>query len=621
MTLKEHEMLIQLVEPQHLDEKTLNEEIPLAVGIDLGTTHSLIAYSKQGQPFVIKNKEGETLIPSVVGYEEETIIGTKALDLLHSGALSVFTSIKRLMGRNFEDLKQKGDDIVYPSAIETEESGIVRLKVKDKALTPIEISADILRHLKKLAERHFHAPVKHAVITVPAYFNEAARTATRDAARLAGLEVLRLLNEPTAAALAYGLDKNVEGIYAVYDLGGGTFDLSLLKLEKAIFKVLATGGDTYLGGDDFDQALLTFLLKGELPFDPQEYRKNLLTVRRAKEALSIKSEETVELTMNNKKHSRTLSRKDLEAAIAPFVARTIEICRRVLKDVHLTPQDIKGVILVGGATRMPYVVEEVERFFNSVPLKDIHPDEAVALGAALQAEALTKGSDTLLLDITPLSLGLETMGGVVERIITRNSRIPISKTQEFTTHLDGQAAMKLHIVQGEREMVQDCRSLAEFELHGIPPLPAGVARIEVCFTLDADGLLTVSASEKMTGISQHIEVKPSYGLSEEEIKEMIFSSYHHAEEDYSKKIWAETEIKALELLEKTKKTIKKNTVQLKTTEINTIQMKLLKVEETIKLKDRSRLEIVMKDLEETLQKSQAKGTERPSLKKSGSTTA
>ena len=465
---------------------------------------------------------------------------------------SVVTSIKRLMGRGVADIKSVAGTLPYDIDDEADEGGMARLRVAGRRLTPVEISADILRALKARAERALGSAVDKAVITVPAYFDDAARAATKDAARLAGLEVLRLINEPTAAALAYGLDKGAEGLYAIYDLGGGTFDISLLRLEMGVFQVLSTGGDAQLGGDDFDHAIAEHFLSqraaGAAPRDAAEARGALATARLAKECLSQTDTGSWRLEMAGSGSEHTLDVAVLEDLIADLVDRTVHICAEVLADAGVAAPEVKGVVLVGGSTRVPLVRRRVGAFFGCQPLDDINPDEVVALGAALQAEALTQGSETLLLDVTPLSLGIETMGDLVEKVIPRNTPIPVARAQDFTTYQDGQSAMMVHVVQGERELVDQCRSLARFELHGIPALTAGAARIRVTFAVDADGLLTVSAQEETTGVAQEVAVKPSYGLDEEEMARMLRDSMQYAQEDMLARMLREARVEGDRML-------------------------------------------------------------------------
>lgn len=524
----------------------------LAVGIDLGTTNSVVAIAREGKPAALHDETGRALVPSVVAYPAigGVLVGEEARQLGQSEPRNVVSSIKRLMGRGAADLQAVAGVLPYEIEAGTGQTDMVKLRVGGKARSPVEISAEILKALRARAEDALEKPVERAVITVPAYFDDAARTATRDAARVAGLEVLRLVNEPTAAALAYGLDKGAEGLYAVYDLGGGTFDFSLLRLEKGVFQVLATGGDTALGGDDFDRNIAERLLAERKKdgiadqVDETAVKAALALGRQMKEQLSDRDQTSGRLEIAGTPSFHALGLADFEVMIASYVARTLDISRHVLADAGMKASDIHGIVLVGGSTRVPLVRAGVAGLIGKPPLTDIDPDEVVALGAALQAEALTGGGDTLLLDVTPLSLGIETMGGIVEKIVPRNTPIPVQLAQDFTTYQDGQGAMAIHVVQGEREMVADCRSLARFELSGIPPMTAGAARIRVTFAVDADGLLTVSAEERTTGVAQRVEVKPSYGLSHEDMADMLYDSMDNAEADMTLRLLTEARVEA-----------------------------------------------------------------------------
>ncbi len=521
-----------------------------AVGIDLGTTNSVVAAANEGKARVLRNERGSGLIPSVVYYGDDgsVTVGEAARRELLDHPDAVVSSIKRLMGRGRDEVKALAGALPY--VLDTSGGGMVKLVIGGHSRSPVEISADILRAVKTRAQEQLEQEITRAVVTVPAYFDDAARTATRDAARLAGLEVLRLVAEPTAAALAYGLDTGAEGLYAVYDLGGGTFDISLLHLEKGVFQVRATGGDAALGGDDIDHAIAEHFIAqrthtlGATAPTAAEVKQVLAAARLAKECLSTQESGDWAIEMGGTVSRHTLTRPEIDQLAEPLVARTIALTKSVLADAGVTPEEVKGVVLVGGSTRMPLVRQSVAKLFGSEPLADINPDEVVAVGAALQAEALTSGSDTLLLDVSPLSLGLETMGGIVETLIPRNTPIPVAMAQEFTTWQDGQTAMLIHVVQGEREMVDLCRSLARFALKGIPPMVAGAARIKVTFQVDADGLMTVSAQETTTGTEQRIEVKPSYGLTEDEMADMLYDSMEHGEADMLARMLAESKVEA-----------------------------------------------------------------------------
>ncbi|MBX9805487.1 MAG: Fe-S protein assembly chaperone HscA [Alphaproteobacteria bacterium] len=562
-------MLLQITEPnRNLVQEKLSQA--LAIGIDLGTTNSVVAICENQKPVIITDAEGTGLLPSVVAYlkGKAPIVGEEALSLIDEVPDHVVTSSKRLMGRSTQEALTSAGKFT-PTQNEQATDTMVQLKIGETTKTPVEVASDILRTLKQRAETSLKQAIEKAVITVPAYFDEAARQATKDAANLAGLKVLRLINEPTAAALAYGLDQGLEGIYAVYDLGGGTFDISLLNMTKGVFQVLATGGDVTLGGDDIDRLLVEYFhhLSPEIDLTPALYKQALKTMRSAKEYLTHQDCGMWALPGGK---DFPLDRSTLENLSAPLVEKTIDICRQVLIDADLSPQDLKGVVLVGGATRMPLIEGRVTEFFGQDPLNHVNPDEVVALGAALQAEALTKGTDTLLLDVTPLSLGLETMGGIVEKLIPRNTPIPATFSQEFTTYQDGQTMMKIHILQGERELVENCRSLGEFTLNGIPPMVAGAARIMVTLMVDVDGLLTVSATEKTTNTRQEVTLKPSYGLSEEDYRRILAENIIHGEGDIKNRLLIETKVKAQQLLHQLDTAIKVDGDLLSTVERETL---------------------------------------------------
>jgi molecular chaperone HscA len=527
-----------------------------AIGIDLGTTNSLVAYvDGRNRPRILPADEGRPLLPSAVWYGEAGAVEVGAVARRRAPERPVDTvlSVKRFMGRGPGDVRPE-DRGIYRFE---EEGSVVRLRVDAgrKAVSPVEVSAEILKALKRAAAAGLGEPPAGCVITVPAYFDDAQRQATRDAGRLAGLEVLRLLNEPTAAAIAYGLDKRVEGTFAVYDLGGGTFDVSILRLEKGVFEVLATGGDTHLGGDDLDRVVAARLLDGGLTPSatspsPAVLRGAVAAAQRIRETLTTEEavDAEVELPEGFRLRAR-LSRAELEALIQPVVDRTTEPCRAALRDARL--ERVDGVVLVGGTTRTPLVRRHVKALFGLEPLTDLDPDTVVALGAAVQADALERGGreDVLLLDVIPLSLGVEMMGGVVDKIIMRNSTIPASATQQFTTYADGQTGMVIHVCQGERELAHDCRSLARFTLKGIPPMPSGIARVEITYAVDADGILSVSAREATTGIEQKIQVKPTYGLSEEEVEGMLIESIEHAEADVEARFLLEWRVEGERLVQ------------------------------------------------------------------------
>ena len=591
--------LLQIAEP---GRSAAPHQHKLAVGIDLGTTNSLVATVRNGQAEILTDEQQRPLVPSIVhfGSNQQITVGYEAGALASQDPKNTVISVKRLIGRSLADVKARYPNLPYEFA--QTENGLPLLKTEQGEMSPIEVSAKILQKLTALSEQRLGGQLSGVVITVPAYFDDAQRQSTKDAAKLAGLNVLRLLNEPTAAAIAYGLDSGQEGVIAVYDLGGGTFDVSILRLSRGVFEVLATGGDTALGGDDFDHLLADWIVEqtGVQPQNEQQKRHLLELAIQTKIALT----DQLTTTIDYQNHQLKVSRTQFNDLIQPLVKRSLMACRRALKDASITAEEVREVVMVGGSTRVPYVREQVGEFFRRNPLTTIDPDKVVAIGAAIQADILAGNkpdAEMLLLDVIPLSLGIETMGGLVEKIIPRNTTIPVSRAQEFTTFKDGQTAMSVHIVQGERELVDDCRSLARFTLRGIPAMAAGAAHVRVTYQVDADGLLSVTAMEKSTGVQSSIQVKPSYGLTDDEIMQMLKASTDNAKGDIQARLLAEQRVEARRVIESVYSALENDQSLLNDDELSAVKNALISLEQLAIQEDSMAIKQGIKALDQATQ--------------------